>query len=219
MAIKYSGDKKTATAATRIIIALLIGLAAALATGKAIRWSLAPLVGWDVAVAVYLSWIWSTIFRLDNKLTADFALREDPSRGIGDMVLITASIASLAAVGVVLIGAGQASRAHSLWYVGFGIISVLLAWALTHTIFMLRYAELYYRNPKQAVEFDGANNQPTYTDFAYLAFTMAMTFQVSDTGFQSTKFRGLALRHALLSYLFGTIIVATTINLVAGLIG
>lgn len=219
MAIQYSSDKKTTSAGTRIATALLVGIIAGLVSGNLIRWRLAPLIGWDVAVATYLGWIWVTIFRLDNKLTADFALREDPSRGIGDALLVTASIASLAAVGVVLVGAGQVSRAHSLWYVGFGIVSVLLAWALTHTIFMLRYAELYYRNPMHAVEFDGANNQPTYTDFAYLAFTMAMTFQVSDTGFRSTKFRGLALRHALLSYLFGTIIVATTINLVAGLIG
>ena len=134
------------------------------------------------------------------------------------MLLVLTSIASLAAVGVLLVGAGQASRAHSLWYIGFGVVSVLLAWTLTHTIFMLRYAEQYYRDPSHAVEFDGSDNRPTYADFAYLAFTMAMTFQVSDTGFQSTKFRSLALRHALLSYLFGTVIVATTINLVAGLI-
>lgn len=219
MAIQYSGNQKTASASTRILVSILIGVLAGVLGGSLIHWRLAPLIGWDAAVLVYVSWIWLTIRRLDNNQTADFALREDPSRGIADLILLIASIASLAAVGVLLVGAGQASRAHALWYVGFGVISVLLAWTLTHTIFMLRYAEQYYKDPTHAVEFDGSANKPTYADFAYLAFTMAMTFQVSDTGFQSTKFRSLALRHALLSYLFGTIIVATTINLVAGLIG
>ena len=202
----------------RIIVSLLMGIAVGIVSGSLIRWRLAPLIGWDVAVLIYVSWIWLTITRLDTDKTADFALREDPSRGIADLILIIASIASLAAVGVLLVGAGQASRAHALYYVGFGVISVLLAWTLTHTIFMLRYAELYYQNPQHAIEFDGSGHTPSYADFAYLAFTMAMTFQVSDTGFQSTKLRSLALRHALLAYLFGTIIVATTINLVAGLI-
>jgi uncharacterized membrane protein len=219
MAVTFSGNQKTASAGMRMLVALVAGILAAIVSGSLIRWRLAPLIGWDVAVLVYVSWIWLTIKRLANQQTADFALREDPSRGLADLLLVVASIASLAAVAVLLVGAGQASRSHALWYVGFGVVSVLLAWTLTHTIFMLRYAELYYKDPAHAVEFDGSNHQPTYADFAYLAFTMAMTFQVSDTGFQSTKFRSLALRHALLSYLFGTIIVATTINLVAGLIG
>jgi uncharacterized membrane protein len=219
MAVTYSGNQKTTSAGARIAVALIFGVGAGLLSGNFIRWRLAPLIGWDVAVLIYVVWIWLTIRKLDNSLTADFALREDPSRGLADIILMIASIASLAAVGVLLIGAGQASRAHSLWYIGFGVLSVLLAWTLTHTIFMLRYAELYYRDPGHAVEFDGSGHKPTYADFAYLAFTMAMTFQVSDTGFQSTKFRTLALKHALLSYLFGTIIVATTINLVAGLLG
>jgi uncharacterized membrane protein len=58
---------------------------------------------------------------------------------------------------------------------------------------------------------------PCYTDFAYLAFTIGMTFQVSDTDLQTREFRRVALCHALLSFVFGTGILATTINLVASL--
>jgi len=176
----------------------------------------APLVGWDAAVLLYLGWIWLTIWRLDDTLTPDFAAREDPSRATTDVTIIVASVASLAALGVVLVEASHDQGAARLWQVGLGVVSVVLSWVLVHTIFMLRYAELYYTEPEGGVEFDGVK-QPSYADFAYLAFTMGMTFQVSDTGFKSTKFRTTALRHALLSYLFGTVIVATTINLVAGL--
>jgi uncharacterized membrane protein len=44
-----------------------------------------------------------------------------------------------------------------------------------------------------------------------------MTYQVSDTDLQSQAMRATALRHALISYLFGAVIIAATINLVAGL--
>jgi len=58
---------------------------------------------------------------------------------------------------------------------------------------------------------------PTYRDFAYLAFTVGMTFQVSDTDIGKSAIRETVLRHALISFLFGAVIIAVTINLVAGL--
>jgi uncharacterized membrane protein len=215
MAIKYSGDKKTASATTRLLVSAGVGLAGVYVGGTVWAWNLAPLVGWDVAVITYLSWIWLTIRRLADNETSSFALREDPSREITEFVLLFASIASLAAVALVLLSGGS-NATQTVVRAGLGVFSVVLSWTLTHTIFMLRYAELYYYDSPGGVEIDGAK-EPGFTDFAYLAFTMGMTFQVSDTGFKSTSFRSLALRHALLSYLFGTVIVATTINLVAGL--
>jgi len=58
---------------------------------------------------------------------------------------------------------------------------------------------------------------PTYRDFAYVGFTIGMTFQVSDTDIGKTTIRATVLRHALLSFLFGTVVLAITINLLAGL--
>lgn len=216
MAITYASNKKTAAATTRLAVSVLMGILAGAVTGNIAAWYLAPLVAWDVAVTVYLGWIWATIERLDDSETQDFALREDPSRGVADFILLFASIASLAAVGLVLLGGSSSGTGQTALKAGLGVFSVILSWTLTHTIFMLRYAELYYVGSKGGVEFAGTTN-PSFKDFAYLSFTMGMTFQVSDTGYKSTAFRTVALRHALLSYLFGTVIVATTINLVAGL--
>jgi len=217
MSIKITHNKQTASGTLRLLVSFLIGLIASFAVVRWLTPYLAPLIGWDVAALVYLGWMWATLAKLQAHETANFALREDPSRVVADGVLTFASIASLVAVGVVLLGAGGASATSRLLQIGLGVVSVIISWVLTHTLFMLRYAEAYYRQGAGGVEFDGAHNQPTFRDFAYLAFTMGMTFQVSDTGFQSTEFRSLALRHALLSYIFGTVIVATTINLVAGL--
>jgi uncharacterized membrane protein len=85
-----------------------------------------------------------------------------------------------------------------------------------HTVFALRYGRLYYST-------DGGINfhdrsEPTYQDFAYLAFTVGMTYQVSDTEIPARVIRATVLRHALLSFLFGTTIIAMTINIVAGLV-
>jgi uncharacterized membrane protein len=217
MAIQYARDKQTASGTIRILVSLLFGIAAGFVGERLTAWYSVPLIAWDTAAIVYLVWMWFTIWKLQESDTANFAVREDPSRGVTDFVLLFASIASLGAVAMVLLS-GSSGTAATAWRAGLGVFSVVLSWALVHTVFMLRYAELYYTGSPSGVEF-GGTTRPSFKDFAYLSFTVGMTFQVSDTGFSSTAFRALALRHALLSYMFGTVIVATTINLVAGLSG
>jgi uncharacterized membrane protein len=85
-----------------------------------------------------------------------------------------------------------------------------------HSLFTLEYARLYYEEPVGGVDFN-QQERPTYRDFAYLAFTLGMTYQVSDTSIGSSAVRAVALRHALLSSVFGAVIIAATINLVVGL--
>jgi uncharacterized membrane protein len=81
---------------------------------------------------------------------------------------------------------------------------------------MLRYALLYYAYPEGGIDFN-QQERPSYRDFAYLALTVGMTFQVSDTDLQTSQIRATTLRHALLSFLFGAVILASAINLIAGL--
>ncbi len=99
---------------------------------------------------------------------------------------------------------------------GSACSAVAVSWFTVHTIFTLRYALLYYADPVGGVSFNQPE-RPCYRDFAYLALTLGMTFQVSDTNLESTAVRATALRHALLSYLLGSIILAAAINLVAGI--
>ena len=97
-----------------------------------------------------------------------------------------------------------------------GLVSIGISWWTVHTIFTLRYAEMYYTDPVGGVDFN-SDERPSYQDFMYLAMTIGMTFQVSDTDLKSTAIRATALRHALLSYLLGSLILAAAVNLVAGL--
>jgi uncharacterized membrane protein len=215
MAITYGGNRKTSSARTKVIVAGLVGIVVAVLVVMLKNWQLAPLLAWDAAAIVYLVWIWLTIGRMDPKTTRHFAIREDPSRATADVIVTVASLGSLAGVGLILLQSGSSHGAAQLLQIGLAVISVVISWITVHTLFALRYAELFYKGKTGGVDF-GAY-PPSYQDFAYLAFTLGMTFQVSDTVIQNQDIRRSALRHALLSYVFGTVILASTINLVAGM--
>lgn len=200
----------------RVAVAAVFGLVAAFLATLVVGLKMAPLVGWDVAAAILMIWMWPSILRYSPSETAKHAAKEDPSGAATDVLLLGASVASLVAVGFVIAQAAATSGYLRLLLAVFGVTSVVLSWALVHTIFTLRYAKLFYVGKPGGIDFNEPE-LPRYIDFAYLAFTIGMTFQVSDTSLETKAIRATALRHALLSYLFGTVIVATTINLIAGL--
>lgn len=185
-------------------------------TAQTAHSGLALLWGWDAASVAYIAWTVIALFRVDAAKTAELASREDPDRVTVDVLMILASIASLAAVAVGLTRASDAEGVAKTVQVMTCVASVVLSWALVHCTFTLRYARLYYNEPKGGIDFN-TDDDPSYIDFAYLAFTVGMTFQVSDTDLLSGPIRRVVLRHALLSYVFGTVIVATMVSLVAGL--
>lgn len=192
------------------------GILAALATGLLDRWLLAPAIGWAAAAVLYIGWVWVSIAPMDAATTAAHATREDPSRGVTDLLLILASLASLGSILIVLLQARVAVGAGQVLLAALALVGVALSWVLVHTLFTLRYASLYYAADDGGIDFNQLE-PPRYADFAYLSFTLGMTFQVSDTSLTSSTIRAVALRHALMSFLFGSIILATLINLVAGL--
>jgi uncharacterized membrane protein len=165
---------------------------------------------------LYIGWLAFLLPGRDAAQTARRATTTDPDRVATDVALLSAAVASLVAVAVVLMGAPHGGSALEFVQVGFAVVSVVASWAMVHTLFTLRYAALYYGRRGGGIDFNSAE-PPTYRDFAYLAFTVGMTFQVSDTALHSPVVRRTVLRHALLSYLFGTGILATMVNLVASL--
>jgi uncharacterized membrane protein len=201
---------------TRLGFAAALGAVAAAVTAAAGNWLYAPAAGWDVTAVFFVTTVWLGIWPLSAQTTADQATREDPSRATSDILTLCASVASLAAVAVVLVRADSAHGAERVMLAALGLVSVAVSWLTVHTIFTLRYALLYYTDPVGGIDFN-TPERPAYRDFAYLGLTIGMTFQVSDTNLQTTDLRSTALRHALLSYLFGSIILAAAVNLIAGL--
>jgi uncharacterized membrane protein len=205
----------SASARNRIVVVLSIGIVAAVLTGMLVAWRYAALVGWDFSAASLTAWTWVSISRMNAADTAAHANREDPSQPISYLLLLAASSASLIAVARVLVAANSAHGSSRWLLAGLAAASVALSWLLIHILFTLRYARLYHRGDG-GISFN-QHDPPRYLDFAYLAFTIGMTFQVSDTDIRSSAIRATALRHALLSYLFGAVILATTVNFVVSL--
>ena len=180
-------------------------------------WQVALMAAWTVTAVAYLASVWTRIIRHDAETTAAHATRLDESRVVAELALLVACAASLVAIAMLLVKASQVGGYTEAAYTALAVLSVLVSWAIVHTVYTLRYGQEYYADPRGGIDYN-SEEPPTYRDFAYLAFTVGMTYQVSDTNLTTSAMRRLALRHALLSFVFGTAIIATMINVVAGLL-
>lgn len=211
----------------RVIVMVAVGTIAGVITGTLASWQLAATIGWSTAALLYIVWVWAAIGHQDAASTRRLATREEPTHGISDALLVILGVASLFSLGFVLIPAASTEGAERLGLGSLALTSVALSWVLLHTLFTLRYARLYYASGTDKNGTDKSEggidfNQPEpprYSDFAYFSFNLGMTFQVSDTNVTDHTVRATVLRHALLAFVYGTVILATTINLLAGLSG
>ncbi len=205
------------SALRRVLIAIVVGLVVGAILAELVPWQAAALLGWNATAVCFLLWVWLTIGGLSPGETRDVAVREDPSAALADSIVLFAGVACLGAVAMVLIKAANSHGSEKAFLIAIGVASVAASWGALHTIFTLRYARIFYTGSAGGVQFN-EKEPPDYIDFAYLALTIGLTFQVSDTDLTSKQMRRTALRHALLSYLFGAVIVALTINVVASLL-
>jgi len=187
--------------------------------GWVTAWQVASLLGWDTTALVMVGWVIPVILRCDAPATAALATAEDDSRAAADVVLVLAGLASLAGVGLALLKGARVQGTAQVWITVLAVTSVVLSWSAVQVVFTLRYAHLYYSDDGGVGGIDfNCDDRPDYRDFAYLATTIGMTYQVSDTDLTTKVMRRTATRHGLLSYVFGTFVVAMTINVVASLI-
>ncbi|HEX6886539.1 MAG TPA: DUF1345 domain-containing protein [Candidatus Nanopelagicales bacterium] len=200
------------TALTHLLVSAGVGIVLGAVVALAYDPVGGGLVAWVVAGSVFLGWTWTSIWPMDAEDTARVARREDPSRRVRDLVLLLLAVGTLLTVGLVIFRAHDSGPLR----LALGVACVAASWGVLHTIFVLRYARLYYEEPVGGIDFN-QEPDPTYRDFAYLSFSVGMTFQVSDTDIGQATIRTAVLRHALLSFIFGTVILAVTINLLAGL--
>jgi uncharacterized membrane protein len=204
-----------ASPSTRVLFAFATGTLAFAVVVFFVPWQAATLIGWNVTAAVFIAWVWLSVRGKDGVTTARLATVEDPSRAAADLLLIAASGASLVGVALALLEATRARGPAEGLITAVAGVSLVLSWATVNLVYTLRYASLYHLGGG-GIDFN-EDRPPDYGDFAYLAFTIGMTYQVSDTPLTDRAIRKTALRHALLSFVFVTSVVAMTINVVAGL--
>jgi uncharacterized membrane protein len=210
---------QTQSGRARVATAVAVGVVVAVAVAWFVEWQLTVLVAWDVVAVVVVATVWCSIGRFTPEETAEFAIREDNSRTGTHLLLLGAALVSLVGVLLAFVKANEGAHADDVLLESFGVFTIVCSWLLVHTIFALRYAHVYYTDPEGGIDFKSKGHErPDYLDFAYTAFTIGMTFQVSDTDVTRREMRRQVLRHALISFLFGAVILATTVNVIAALL-
>ncbi|MFZ0178830.1 MAG: DUF1345 domain-containing protein [Candidatus Dormiibacterota bacterium] len=203
-------------ARSRLALCVALGAAGFAVALPLSEWQVALLAGWDVTSAAFIGLVGLGIRGKDGSATKRAALIEDDSRAASDAILVGANLASLVSVAFALIAASSTHGIVKSGITALVVLSVVLSWAAVHVVFTLRYARLYYAQDG-GIDFH-SGVAPDFKDFLYVALTIGMTFQVSDTDLNAKVIRMAALRHALLSYLFGVVVVSTTINVIATLL-
>lgn len=198
---------------TRVLGGVVVGAVAAhIAWRSGLRW-FSLLIWWDVLAAVFMGWTWIAVGRYDADRTARHAVSEEPGRRTVFTLIVGGALASLVGVGLLLAKAKPDNfEVLASWA---AVASVAVSWFCVHTIYALTYAKHYYEEPVGGIDFNtGGREDPRYTDFFYVAYTVGMSFAISDTNLTSSRMRATALGHGLLAYLFGSVIVASVINLI-----
>jgi uncharacterized membrane protein len=203
----------------RLMLSTATALVVWLAVPVQISTTTRALLAWDCGGMVLLGFALLIIFRSDAKETRRRAAANDPGRHVVWVIVLGGSAVSLFAA-VALLGQAHGSPFLRGLHLVLCVATVAISWLVTHSAFTLRYAHLYYRDAERegGIQLPG-DGPPDDFDFAYFAFTIAMCAQVSDATISSARIRRTALGQALLSFLYNTVILAFTLNLVAGQLG
>ncbi|GHJ91651.1 hypothetical protein SNE510_11700 [Streptomyces sp. NE5-10] len=200
-------------AVPRLTGAAVLGAATGAVTGALADTALGILAGIATAETVFVVTGWIVLWPMDAATTRRNLRREEFRPVVEELAVVTAALCGLVAIVALLLvdsGYDRAAAATALW-------GVLMAWAALHLMYATRYAYLYHRPPGGGIDFN-SDAPPRYTDFLYFSYNLGMTYQVSDTNVSDSGIRAVVLRHCLLSYVFGAGILATAINLVAGIV-
>lgn len=211
----------------RLYISVIIGLAVFFISKQYSSTIVSFMFGWISFAVFHLLFSWIIIFLFHPRQVKLLAEKEDSSLPFIFFFVLFAALISLFAIIVLLKSIPNESRHNLNLHIVLAFTSVFCSWTLVHTIFTLRYAHLYYmRDVSSHIEKEPGSfgldfpneKEPDYLDFAYFSFVLGMTFQVSDVVINSRTIRRLALLHGLLSFVYNTVIVALSINIVSGLI-
>lgn len=210
------------TGAQRLMYGLVAAVVATLVPVPA-EWQFRGLLGWSVGLAVYLVLAWWVCVEFDSKRTRERAQAQDEPSAVLLLLMVLATMACVAAITLLMQQAKDLDGLERGLHVGLAVLALVLSWLFIQTVFAFHYAHRYYFEEKQqeadgpGLEFPGGLD-PDYFDFLYYSHVVGMTSQVSDVQVTSREMRRLTLVHGVLSFAFNMLIVALSINVVAGLL-
>jgi uncharacterized membrane protein len=203
----------------RLFISAALGIATIVVLRAADMSAVARLlIGWDMGVVIYLAAA-AVVMAQCSTVTAiktNASIQDEGAFAIL-ILAVAAAVASLGAIFAELAVLKHDDPYYGL-YIALTIVTVVLSWTFTQTIFALHYAHEFYGEGARGKGLRFPNdNQPDYWDFIYFSFVVGMTFQVSDVAVTHKSVRRMVVAHGALSFFFSTAIVAMTVNIAAGL--
>jgi uncharacterized membrane protein len=206
----------------RLLIGAAVGALLAAAWPEGLAWHTRALMGWSAGVWTYLILLGWMMFRTDAEDV------EDQARALADgvfTVLVLAMIGGAASMAAIVLELAQVKTAGIIggWpHLLIASATLTGSWLLLPVEFALAYAALFHSGKQSAhgLEFPGDDGDtPDYLDFFYFAGTVAATSQTSDVAVSSRPIRRLVLVQTIQAFVFNTVVLALTINFLAGMLG
>ena len=208
----------------RLIIAVAVALACYFLLPGRLEWAMRALIAFDVGAIIFIAAIW---FMMARATQADMRWRaaiEDEGRHVILALAASAAVAILLAIVFELHGSKDLPPPQQGPHVALAAATIFLSWMFMNTMFAVHYAHEYYGEGEGAgdavsggLAFPG-DDAPGYSDFLYFSFVIGMTFQVADVGITSKGLRRVALVQGVLAFFFNVVVLALTINILAGMI-
>ena len=208
----------------RLVLSVLLGILVNLVLPASIGEGTRLLAAFDLAALAFLGAVW---IMMAGATTADMRRRsqiEDEGRYVVLALSAATAVAILLAIASELHDIRDQPAAGTGLRVTLAAVTILLAWFFMNTIFALHYAHFFYGDSDgpagaetRGLAFPG-RAEPDYWDFLYFSFVIGMTFQVSDVQIENHRLRRIALAHGVLAFLFNVVVLALTINIIAGLL-
>jgi uncharacterized membrane protein len=203
-----------------LLSSAIIGALTVLALPASDQWINRLLIGWNVAVWLYLVQAFWVMSNRDHHHLRRAAIAQAEGAGAVLGAVTVAAVASIAAIVLELAGTKGAPSGPAWWPVLLALVTVVGSWLLLPTLFSLSYASLFYRDPAgQGLVFPSTEEKrpPDYWDFMYFSFTIAVACQTSDVTVSHSSMRRLVLLQSVLSFVFNTAILALTVNIAASM--
>src|ERR1039457_4618030 len=153
---------RATSSGVRVAVTASIGVVAGVIAPLFTSWQAAILWGWDGGVGCLLICVWLAVWKLSATETKSLAARQDPSIRMSELIVLSAGVALLAAVGLVLVRAGQATGGAKAYLITLGVLSVALSWAMVHTVFTLGNARTYSPKTKGGIDLNETAPPPTW---------------------------------------------------------
>jgi uncharacterized membrane protein len=211
----------TTTGPQRLLYGAVVGAAVALMpwpTGGMVR----GLLGWCAGVLVYQVLTWWLADTFDARHTRERAQSLDQPNPMILVSMLVVVVVSVVAITMLLQQVKQLSGWERAGHVLLGVVALAGSWLMMHTIYAFHYAHRYYidqkgGSPDGGLDFPGKAD-PDYFDFLYSSYVIGMTSQVSDVQATSRDMRRITLIHSVLAFAFNMLVLALSVNVVAGAI-